>query len=222
MEMNMRFKYVLFDLDGTLTNPMEGITGCVQYALEKMGRPVPTKEELLPFIGPPLWQSFQMFCNMTEEESNQAVIYYRERFSTIGLFENEVYEGVDQMLAKLKRAGCVIALATSKPEIYARQILEKYELAQYFDCITGSELSGERTKKADVIWEVFRRLELAEIEQAQCVMVGDRLHDILGAKECHIPSIGLTMGYAQPGELEEAGADWICHTIEELENFLLH
>ncbi len=218
----MRYPYVLFDLDGTLTNPKEGITGCVQYALAKMGRPVPTKDELLPFIGPPLWQSFMEYCGMTKEESEQAVACYRERFGTIGLFENEIYPGILPLLSHLKEAGLKLALATSKPEVYAVQIVEKYGIAPYLDVICGSELSGERVAKAEVIKETFRRFGLTPGQAAaECVMVGDRKHDIIGAKTCGIAGVGVRFGYAEEGELEAAGADFIAGTVEELENWLL-
>lgn len=218
----MHYHYILFDLDGTLTNPMEGITGCVQYALAKMERQVPTKQELLPFIGPPLIQSFMEFTHMSEEEAEQAVAYYRERFGTVGLFENDVYPGILAMLSRLKEAGLVLALATSKPEIYAKRIVDKYGITPYLDAIVGSELSGERVVKAEVIEEVFRRLGLeAEEDRAEAVMVGDRRQDMIGAKACGIAGIGVRFGYAEPGELEEAGADFIADTVEDLKMHIL-
>ena len=145
------YSYVLFDLDGTLTDPELGITNCVMYALEKFGIKVEDRKSLRPFIGPPLTYSFQEFYGLSEEESKQAVVYYRERFPTKGLYENEVYEGVVEMLQALKEQGKKIVLATSKPEIYAIEILKHFKLIEYFDYVAGATLDGSRGDKADVI-----------------------------------------------------------------------
>lgn len=215
------YKYILFDLDGTLTNPKEGITKCVQYALKYFNIDEPNLDNLTKFIGPPLHESFERFYNFSKEDAKLAVEKYRERFSTIGLFENGVYDGIKELLEALKRKGRVLAVATSKPEVFSLRILEKYNLKDYFNVICGSELDGRRTVKAEVIEEVFNRLSLKDDEKSSVVMIGDREHDILGAKACKISSIGVKFGYSKENELENAGADFIVETVEDLKNLLL-
>lgn len=207
--------HILFDLDGTLTDPKEGITRCVQYALKKFGIDEPDLDKLLCFIGPPLVDSFMEYYGFSREKAEQAVVYYRERFRDIGIFENRVLDGADQMLRTLKEKKKVLCLATSKPGIFAERILEKYDLRKYFDVVVGSELDGRRGKKAEVIEEVLARCGLTE-RRKQAVMVGDRHHDIDGAKACGLLSIGVTFGYAEPGELEQAGSDQIAGSMAEL------
>lgn len=221
------YHYILFDLDGTLTDPKPGITRCVQYALHKFGIEEPDLDKLEPFIGPPLLDSFQEFYGFEEEKGQQAIVYYRERFRTVGLFENEVYPGIAQMLARLQEAGCHLAVASSKPEIFVKRILEHFRLSSYFEVVVGSELDGRRARKEEVVEEALRQL-LGEEALAQqslrpiedVVMVGDRKFDIQGAKRFGIASIGVRYGYAGQGELEEAGADRIAATVEELEEAL--
>lgn len=215
------YHYILFDLDGTLTDPKPGITGCVQYALRKFGVDEPDLDKLEPFIGPPLLDSFQEFYGFDEEKGQQAVAYYRERFSTVGLFENEVYPGIAQMLAALQTAGCHLAVASSKPEVFVKQILAHFELLSYFEVIVGSELDGTRTWKEEVVEEALRQLLCGAEDLRDAVMVGDRKFDIQGAKAHHIAAVGAAYGYAAEGELEEAGADRIAETVEELEKILL-
>lgn len=235
------YQYILFDLDGTLTDPKIGITSCVQYALRKFGIEEPDRDKLEPFIGPPLLDSFRDFYGFDDAKAEQAIRYYRERFSTVGLFENEVYEGIPQMLARLQRAGRHLAVASSKPEVFVLRILEHFGIRQYFEVIVGSELDGTRTEKAEVVEEALRQLlcgaGAAEDEEKKSahagqdivtaahrqdiVMVGDRKYDIAGAKAFHIASIGVSFGYAAAGELEAAGADVIVGTVEELERALL-
>lgn len=208
---------ILFDLDGTLTDPKEGITKCVQYALAHFGIKVNDLEELMCFIGPPLIDSFQQFYDFDEKKAKEAVEKYRERFSDIGIFENGIYNGVLDLLQECKRVGKRLCLATSKPEIFAVRIIEKYGMASYFDEVVGSTLDGSINAKDEVIREVFRRLGITtEDEKNHIVMVGDRKHDILGAKKCGIESIGVKFGYAEEGELEAAGADYIVETVEAL------
>lgn len=208
------YKYILFDLDGTLTNPELGITNCVMYALEKFGIKESDRKKLYPFIGPPLTYSFQNFYGLSEEESKQAVIFYRERFSVKGLYENEVYKGVPEMLQSLKQQGKVIILATSKPEKFAVEILKHFDLYQYFDYIAGATMDGSRGEKADVI---AYALEISNIEdKSQAVMVGDRNYDILGAKEHGLDSMGVLFGFGDLEELTNAGATYIAETVEEI------
>lgn len=214
------FNNILLDLDGTLTDPKEGITKSVQYALQHFGIEEDI-DNLLPFIGPPLINSFQDFYGMSEEDAVTAVAKYRERFSTIGIYENGVYPGIEDMLKALKESGKIVALATSKPHVFARRILEHYGLIQYFDILVGSEFDGTRNDKAEVIEEVCRQLNLPVGERESCIMVGDRKHDIIGAKKCNIKSVGVSFGYADENELELAGADFIVDTVDELKEFLI-
>ena len=222
LEKDGQFQYLLFDLDGTLTDPKIGITSCVQHALRKFGVEEPDLNKLEPFIGPPLADSFQEFYGFDEKKAAEAIGYYRERFSTIGLFENEIYPGVAKMLAHLKQAGKTLAVASSKPTVFVQKILVHFNIECYFDVIVGSELDGTRARKEEVIEEALRQLrQVAEIEDNDgIVMIGDRKFDIQGAKLSNLVSVGVTFGYALPGELEEAGADYIVDTVEELEELL--
>ncbi len=212
-------KYILFDLDGTLTDPYEGISKCIIHALKAMGFEL--HKDYKEFIGPPLTYSFQNFCNMTYEESLEAVKIYRERFSTIGLYENKVYDGIPNLLAKLKNQNKILAVATSKPTVFSQKILDKFSLSQYFDIVVGSKLNGERIEKDQVISECIKRLGVPQSNLNQVVMIGDRKFDILGAQKNNIKSIGVSYGYAPKGELEENNADTIAHSVKELENILL-
>lgn len=226
-----KFHYLLFDLDGTLTDPKIGITGCVQYALRKLGIEEPDMDKLKPFIGPPLADSFQEFYGFDEKKAAEAIVYYRERFSTVGLFENEIYPGIQEMLAHLKQAGKTLAIASSKPTVFVKKILQHFEIEQYFDVIVGSELDGTRARKEEVIEEVLRQLhqisggvrygkQSDKLDNDRIVMIGDRKFDIQGAKLFNLVNVGVTFGYALPGELEEAGADYIVDTVAELEELL--
>lgn len=210
-------KYILFDLDGTLTDPKEGITKCVQYALKAFGIEREA-DELMCFIGPPLKEQFMAYANMNEEEAVKAVEKYRERFAPIGVFENRAYDGAVNMLGTLKDAGKILALATSKPQIFADQIIKKYGIEPYLSVSVGSELDGTRTRKSEVIEEAIRRLGA---DKEDCIMIGDREHDIIGAKEAGIKSVGVRFGYAAQGELENAGADYIVDDILSLTELLL-
>ena len=212
------FDLIMFDLDGTLTDPKEGITNCVKYALKSFGIFEKDMQLLMKFIGPPLYDSFVEYYGFSDEDANTAIAKYRERFSTIGIFENSVIDGVMEMLRDLKKCGKRIALATSKPEVFAKRILDKFDMTEYFDIIVGSELDGTRNYKNEVIDEVIR--QSGETNLKKIVMVGDRKHDILGAKKCGVASIGIRVGYAEEGELEAAGADYIFDTIGELSDFL--
>ncbi|MBD5503248.1 MAG: HAD family hydrolase [Lachnospiraceae bacterium] len=215
------YQYILFDLDGTLTDPKLGITSCVQHALRKFGIEEPDRDRLEPFIGPPLSDSFQEFYGFDEEKIQQAIAYYRERFSTIGLFENEIYPGIPQMLKELQESGRHLAVASSKPTVFVTQILEHFGIHAYFEVIVGSELDGTRVKKEEVVEEALRQLLHGAEQRRDVVMVGDRKFDIEGAKAYHIDSVGVAYGYAAQGELEAAGADVIVETVEELGKILM-
>lgn len=210
---------LLFDLDGTLTDPKEGITKCVQYALSHFDIEVEDLNELMCFIGPPLVESFREFYGFDKAKAELAVEKYRERFKDIGIFENGVYDGVIELLKACKQAGKKLCLATSKPEVFAVRILNKYSMSEYFDEVVGSTLDGTINSKDEVICEAFRRLDISNDKlKSNVIMIGDRKHDILGAKKCGIESIGVRFGYAKEGELEEAGADYIVSTVSELKD----
>lgn len=215
----LRYKWILFDLDGTLTDPKEGITKCVQYALHNAGIDEPDLNRLTRFIGPPLQRAFELFYGMDSAASARALAAYRERYAAAGILENLLYPPIPALLQRLQEAGAVLAVATSKPTVYARRILERFQLTPYFTSVIGSELDGRRVDKAEVIEEALRQLRVPS--RSGAVMVGDREHDILGAKACGIPSIGVRYGYAAPGELERAGALYIADSIEQLGAYLL-
>lgn len=216
----MLYKYILFDLDGTLTNPKTGITKSVAYALKKTKNIDANLDDLTIFIGPPLKESFMDFYDFTEEEAEQAIIYYREYFVDQGIYENEIYEGIKNLLDDLQKTNTfVLAVATSKPTKFAELIIKHFGLEGYFTSIVGSNLDGTRTKKSEVIEEVLLRLSIKD--KREVVMIGDRQHDILGAKEIVIDSIGVAYGYGSSDELERAGADYIVNSIQGLRDQLL-
>ena len=199
----MHFAHILFDLDGTLTDPADGITRSVAHALAKRGIAVPDLRALHPFIGPPLIDSFIQFYGFSRDEAVRAVTDYREYYAVRGIFENAVYPGVPEMLRQLKSAGKWVGMATSKPEPYARQIADHFGLTPYFDAICGSLMDESRTAKADVIAYL---LQTHRIAPEQAVMVGDRCYDVTGARAFGIPCIGVTFGYGSADELRGAGA----------------
>lgn len=222
------YKYILFDLDGTLTDPMVGITTSVQYALSHMDIHEPDIQRLKPFIGPPLEQSFSQFYGMDSVQAKFAVEKYRERYNEIGIYENLLYPGISQLLDKLKKEGFKLAIASSKPTVFVIRVLEYFSLNHYFDVVVGSELDGRRSNKEDVIEEVLKQFRImgqtGMIKKSlanKTVMVGDRSFDISGAKTHKIDSIGVTYGYGIDDELSIAGATYIVHTVSELEQLLL-
>jgi phosphoglycolate phosphatase len=211
-------KNFIFDLDGTLSDPYLGITNSIIYALKKMGIKPPRREDLRPFIGPPLSVSFKGIFRMTDEESERAIKYYREYFGVQGLFENELFDGIADMLAKLREKGKRVYLATSKPEEYATRILEKFDILKYFNFIAGNTLKEERETKEAVLSYLLNKENLLRSES---VMIGDRKYDVSAAKEFSIKSVGINFGFAEENELKTAGADFIVSSVEELENLLL-
>lgn len=214
-------KIILFDLDGTLTDPGVGITNSVMYALKKYGIIVSDKSELYKFIGPPLMQSFEKYYGFDQNKAERAVALYREYFQDRGIFENEIYDGIQQLLDTLKVQGKVIGLATSKPEIYAKQILEHFGLDDYFDFVSGSMLNGERTDKGEVIaWAIQLLGERARYTLEEMVMIGDREHDVIGARKNGMSSIGVLFGYGSREELTGAGADVVVSSVCELTEML--
>lgn len=209
----MQHKTIFFDLDGTLTEPSEGITKSVEYALNSFGISVPDRMELCRFIGPPLVYSFMEYYGFSREKADLAIEKYRERFSVKGIYENKLYPGVAEMLSKLKEKGLSLVLATSKPTVFALRILEHFQLVAYFDFVAGAELDGSRDKKGDVIRYA---LEQTGIDPAAVLMVGDRLHDVEGAKENGIETLGVLYGFGSREELENAGAKLIAETVEDI------
>lgn len=212
------YNTVLFDLDGTLTDPGLGITNSVMYALKKWNIEVEDRTSLYPFIGPPLTYSFQTFYGFSAEQSEKAVEYYREYFREKGMLENEVYEGIEEMLRTLKAAGKSLIVATSKPEAFAVKILEHFGLARYFELIAGATMDAGRNKKGDVIAYALKSCGITDLSDV--VMVGDREHDVQGAKENGLDSIGVLFGYGSREELEKAGATQIAETVEDILTFI--
>ena len=205
---------ILFDLDGTLTDPREGITRCIQYALETMNLPVPPEEELLWCIGPPLVYSFgKIFNSQDEAPIQRALALYRERFEKTGMYENVVYPEIPAALAVLKEAGHRLFVATAKPGIFALGIIEHFELGPFFDEVYGSELDGRLTDKGELIAHL---LEAENLAARETIMVGDRDMDIAGAHTNQVRAIGVAYGYGGRAELTQAGADGLCETPLEI------
>lgn len=212
------YQYILFDLDGTLTDPGLGITNSVMHALKKYNIEVEDRTTLYKFIGPPLTDSFENYYGFSPEESEKAVVYYREYFSEKGLFENTVYPDIEQVLKTLKSQGKTLILATSKPEVYAKQILEHFHLDVYFDFVSGATMDKTRVKKPDIIAYAIEKCNLSDLSKV--IMVGDREHDIFGADACHMDSIGVLYGYGNREELTRAGATYLAQSPQDILNFL--
>lgn len=212
------FETVLFDLDGTLTDPREGIINSIRYALKKFGIEEQDDQFLEGFIGPPLQDSFKRFYSFDEQKAMKAVEYYRVYFSKTGIYENKLYPGISQLLKKLVNLDKTLAVATSKPTVFAEQILKYFKLFDYFNLVVGSNLDGTRTAKKEIVEYVLDNLDKDNDRNA--VMIGDRSYDVIGAKENGISSIGVLYGYGKTGELEEAGADYLVNTVAELTDLL--
>ena len=209
----MKIENILFDLDGTLTDPRVGITRSIQYALEKLDRPVPTAEDLLWCIGPPLLENFKKLLSPDDDPAETAVSFYRERFSTVGKFENEVYPGIIEILDGLSAQGFTLFVATSKPVVFARDIIAHFGLLPFFKKVYGSELDGDLTDKGALISHILRNERIAA---QSTLMVGDRSYDIHGAKKNGVCSLGVAYGYGTKIELIEAGADFIADSPREI------
>ncbi len=214
-----KYDVILFDLDGTLTDSSPGIMNSIVYALKKYNISVENTDDLRKFLGPPLHESFRDFYGFDDEKSMEAVGFYREYFSTKGLLENEVYSGIREMLEDLKENGKRLILATSKPQPFTDRIMEHFDLAKYFEFIAGSNMDGTRSKKAEVIAYALESCGI--MGKSNVVMVGDREHDIIGAKTVGIDSIGVEYGYGDYDELSDAGATYIVKTVEELKELLI-
>ena len=215
-------KYLLFDLDGTLTDPMVGITTSVQYALHSMGIEEPDLNKLKPFIGPPLKDSFKEFYGMSDEQADRAIAKYRERFENTGIFENKVYKGIPEMLKRLQKNGFVLGVASSKPTVFVERILEHFHLREYFKVVVGSELDGTRVKKEEVLMEALNQLfSYKPIQYRQVYMIGDRKFDMEAAKALGVEGVGVSYGYGDVDELKAAKADYIVKSVDELADFLM-
>jgi phosphoglycolate phosphatase len=212
------YQYVLFDLDGTITDPKIGITKSFAYALQYFGIEVEELDTLCKFIGPPLKSSFMEHYGFSEADAKVAIEKYREYFGVTGLYENTVYAGMETLLQSFKNREKVLMVATSKPTVYAGRILEHFNLLQYFSFVAGSELNGERSQKAEVIQYAIAQNKLPNL--ADVIMIGDREHDIKGAKQVGIASLGVLFGYGDRNELEKAGADFIAETVEDIGRLL--
>jgi phosphoglycolate phosphatase len=212
----MSWDVVLFDLDGTLTDSGLGVGNGVLYALAQMGFPKPGDAELRKYLGPPLWTSFSDYAGMDETQTIEAVRLYREYYNETGAYENSVYSGIPELLAKLVSDGKRLAVATSKVDYAAVNILQHFNLDHFFDVIAGSDETGElRGTKALVIEHALAELRMCD--GSSIVMIGDREHDILGAKEHGLPGIGVLYGYGDLAELESAGAVAIVRDVADLE-----
>ena len=210
------YDIILFDLDGTLTESGIGITRSVAHSLRKFGIEETDQTKLDRFVGPPLIDSYMRFYGFSREQAVLAVEYYREYYAVTGIFENRVYDGVEAMLRALKAAGKICVLATSKPEHFAVQIMEHFGLAQYFSCIAGATMDEKRTNKADVIAYALEKAG----KSGAAVMVGDRKHDVIGAKTAGTPSVGVLYGYGSREEHESAGATYIAETVNDILNLV--
>ncbi len=213
------FDYLFFDLDGTLTNPALGITNSFKYALKYFGVEIPSYETLCTFIGPPLQDTFKNLLHFEDEKIPEAIKKYREYFAEKGLFENSVYPGIPELLSTLKQNGKKLVVATSKPEDFSVRIIEHFGLSQYFENVCGSLRDETRTKKDEVIAYAIERNGITD--KSKILMIGDRKHDILGAKKVGIKSCGVLFGYGNREELETAGADFIAENVSQLKSLCL-
>ena len=211
------YKAILFDLDGTLTDSGEGVKKAFMYALERFG--IHEKfENLDKVMGPPLYNSFREFYGLSHDDANLAIKYYREYYSDKGVFENRLYDGIDKLLQKLKDSGKCVMIATSKPDFYAVPVLKMFNIYDYFDFISAATLDGTLSKKSDI---VKIAIEKCACDKKNILMVGDRHHDIDGARENGVDSVGVLYGYGIREEMELAGAAYICDTVSDLEKFIL-
>lgn len=218
MNLTKPYTTVLFDLDGTLTDPEEGITRSFQYALHHFGIEEKDPVKLRQVIGPPLLESFTKLFGFSQIDALLAIDVYREYFTQTGIYENRLYPGIEDMLKELQKAGKHLLVATSKPTVFANRILEHFNIRQYFTFVAGSELNGARTAKAEVIqWA----LENSGTNPKKAVMVGDRKHDIIGAVETNVDTIAVLYGYGSREELKEAGALYFAETPRQVAEYIL-
>lgn len=216
----MSYRYIFFDLDGTLTESGPGIMNSVAYSLKKMGLKEQPEFVLRKFVGPPLAQSFMNYCGVPEEEIKRAISLYREYYEKYGLFENSVYPGIKDLLEELKKREKILAVATSKPEPLSVRILEHFGLADYFAVICGATMDEKRVAKDEVIRYTLKCLGIKAEEKKSVLMVGDREHDVFGAKKHHLDCLGVLYGYGSRQEFEAAGADYIAETVQEVLSYV--
>ena len=214
-----KYDIILFDLDGTVTDPKEGITNSVAHSLRSYGIEVEDKNQLCKFIGPPLYDSYMKYYGFSEQKAVEAVERYREYYSVRGIYECLLYPYMETLLKNLNNAGKKVVIATSKPEIFAKKVLEYFSVDKYFHCIAGATMDGHRIDKADIIKYAFENMHIKDMSKT--VMIGDRNFDVLGAKAFGMDSIGVTYGYGSREELAEAGATYICEKVEDIEKLLL-
>lgn len=206
---------ILFDLDGTVTDSGEGIMNCAAYALEKLGLPVPGREKLRVFVGPPLQKTFPDF-GVAQDQVDEAIAIFRSRYVPIGKFENKPYPGMEALLSRLKDEGNRLFIATSKPETTAVEILNHFDLSKYFEIIAGATFDGTRDSKEDVIRYLLSRTSAMD----DCIMVGDTAYDVIGAKAHGMPCIGVSWGYGEVSDMVDAGAAAIANTMDELHDYV--
>ncbi|HEX8036510.1 MAG TPA: HAD family hydrolase [Ktedonobacterales bacterium] len=219
METAHKYELILFDLDGTLTDPKPGITRAVQYALARYDISVADLDSLTPFIGPPLHHSFARYYGFDARQAREAVTFYREYFTDTGIYENSVYPGIPQLLERLSTAERRLIVATSKPTIYAQRIIEHFQMHAYFTDVVGSDLNLTRTDKAEIIADILTAYP--DVAREAIVMIGDREHDIIGARAHDLDAIGVTYGYGSLAELQAAGATSIAGSVTELASLLI-
>lgn len=213
-----KYRYFLMDLDGTISNPKEGVTKAVAYALKSYGIIENDLNKLCKFIGPPLTDSFRQYYGFAEEQSQEAILKFREYYTDRGIYENFLYDGIENLLMSVTLAGGKVILATSKPEIYAKKILKRFSIHKYFSFVAGSNMDLTRYKKGEVIEYALKSMN---IDAKEAVMIGDREHDITGAKENNLDSIGVLYGFGDKEELTVAGVSYTSNTIDSLTKLLL-
>ncbi len=217
----MAYDILLFDLDGTVTDPAEGITKCVRCGLDACGFPPVPLKDLLCFIGPPLHRQYMEYAGFDRATADLAVAAYRQRYESTGIFENKIYPGMPELLRDLRAAGRTVVMATCKPEPFARQILQHFGVFLCFNEVVGSGMDGTRAEKGEVIAEAFARLSFSDADRPRMLMIGDRKMDAIGARENGIACLGVGYGYAPPGELEAEGVMAIMPTVADLRRYLL-
>ncbi len=215
-----RYRYFLFDLDGTLTDSAPGVTESVRYVLGQLGIPVDDPEKLRGMVGPPLTESFPKYFGLNREQTLTAIEMYRARYGETGVYENSVIPGIPEILEGLHERGAKIAVASSKPEAMVQKVLETFDLAPWFDAAAGSDYGGTRETKEDIIREVFVRLGIDEEGKKQTLMIGDRRYDVAGAHACGIDCLAAYIGYAETGELEASGAEYVAADMDEMRKLL--
>ncbi len=217
-----KYHTIAFDLDGTLTDPKRGLTSAFAYALGKIGVDFGSKEYLVKFIGPPLRDSFQKEYNLSNEDADEALVKFREYFGVYGWWDNELYEGVHELLSSLKEAGKTLILATSKPDVHSSKILKLFDIAKYFDFAEGASFDSSREKKCDVLDYALSKVGIVTDEQkAGVVLVGDTVFDVEGANICGVDSIAVTYGYGKEEELKKLGATYIAGSVTEVKDILI-